>query len=168
MKKRYAIMLVWIFLLGLMGCDPGSIRLDRDELLRNTEKIELVEYENPDPKPMRINGKETPVFDFDQATSVATLDPSRFEDIVNDIAQQDLLLYTETLNEPVGKTLILYQSDGTMLVLFGCINQTRWGTNRYYGQCNLYDENGTFIEYLGDIDSMYVDSLESQYFESDT
>lgn len=168
MKKALIIVFAFACLFGLIGCDPATNSLDRDEVLRNTVKIELVYYENESPKLARIGGKNTSIFNFSKATTIAILDDSYIEDVVWDIAQQELPLLGRTLNEPIGKTLILYQSDGNMLVLYGCVYENKPGDTRYYGHCNLYDEKGQFIEYLGDIGSDYVDILESKYFETNT
>ena len=165
MKKLLFFLVMLACLIGLRGCDPASNSIDRDEVLRNTVKIELLHYENQTPQLVKLDGKHKPVFAFSKTTPIATLDDSRIEDVVSDIAQQDLLLWGRTLNEPIGKTLILYQKNGNMLVLFGCVYQSENGQTHYYGHCNLYDQNGMFIEYLGDIDSDYVDTLESRYFE---
>ena len=121
MKKILTIVLLLACLLGLVGCDPGSTRMNAEELLNNTTKIELVAYENNHPKTIILGGKQTSVFDFNKTTFLAALEESHFEDVINDIAKQDLLVFGRTMNEPIGKTLILYQNDGTMVVLFSCI-----------------------------------------------
>ena len=165
MKKLLTIVLILCCLLGLAACDPGMGHLNKEELLENTVKIELYLYENTDPKQVRLGGKETPIFDFSKATFIAALDDSLMEDVAEDIALHDLFLFNRTLNEPIGKTLVLHQKNGNMLVLFSCVYQNKQGGTRYYGYCNLYDQNGVFIDYLGDIGSDYVDDLESRFFE---
>lgn len=164
MKKGLIIALALACLLGLAGCDPSTDYLDGEEILDNTVKIELYDYENTNPKLVRLDGKNPPIFDFSKATFIAALDESLFEAVVGDIAKQELMLFDRSLNEPIGKTLILYQSDGNMIVLFSCIYKNERGGTRYYGQCNVYDENGSFVAYLGDISCVYVDTLESEYF----
>ena len=142
------------------------VSIIKNEILNNTEKIELFQYENTKPKLLRVGKRKTPIFDFSKATLLATLDDSNIEDVVKDIAEEDLLVFGKVLNETIGKTMILYQSDGNMLVLFGCLYKNEKGGTRYYGQCILFDENGTFIEYLGNIGHDYVDTLASKYFDS--
>ena len=167
-KKLLIIMSVLTCLLALVGCDPGWNMLDENELLSNTTKIELVNYENTKPKLKRIRGKNTSTFDFSKATYIATLDESSFEAVIKDIAEQELLVFGRTLNEPIGKTMVLYQDNGNMVVLFGCIYKNEKIGTRYYGYCNIYDENGKFVDYLGDINYDYVDELETKYFEGNT
>ena len=167
MKKILIIVLFLACLLGLVGCDPGRHRLDANELLSNTVRIELVHYENTNPKVLRIGRRKTPIFDFCNATPIATLADSHIEEVVKDIAARDLYLIGRTLNQPIGKTLILYQRDGNMIVLFGCAYENKKGDTKYYGMCNIFDENGQFVEYLGDISHDYVDTLEAKYFEGD-
>jgi hypothetical protein len=86
MKKALIIVLVLTCLFGLVGCDPAVKTLYKDELLANTTKIELVDYENENPKLLNLKRKEKPRFDFNKATLIATLDETHFEDILNDVA----------------------------------------------------------------------------------
>ena len=168
MKKALIIILALICLLGLVGCDPGVKTLDRGELLENTVKIELYYYENTDPKRINLNSKKTPSFDFSKATFIAALEESHFEDVVKDIAEQECLVFPRILNEPIGKTMILYQANGNMVVLFGCVYKEENAPTKYYGECNVFDENGVFVEHIGNIGSDYVDTLESRYFNDNT
>ena len=163
MKKGLIIVLVLTCLLGLVGCDPGTNTIDGDELLENTVKIELYNYKNTNPEFVKLNGKNMPIFDFSKATFIASLDESLFEDVLKDIAAQECLVYGTALNEPIGKTMILYQENGNMVVLFSCVYKSGNELTRYYGECNVFDENGIFIEHIGRIGSDYVDILESTY-----
>lgn len=164
MKKTLAALLALACLLGLTACDPGWARVDGEELLSNTVKIELAEYENTDPKLFQMGWKERSCFDFEKTTVIGELDESSFEEILNDIASYDLMVFDRALNEPIGKTLILYQRDGNMIVLFGGVHENDNGRKKSYGQCNVYDENGKLVEYLGDINTGFVAELEERYF----
>ena len=168
MKRALIIVLVLTCLLGLVGCDPGMTTIDGDELLKNTVKIELYNYENTSPKFYELNSEKLPIFDFSKATFIAELDKSHFEDVIKDIAKQECLVFGNALNEPIGKTMILYQENGNMVVLFSCVYKNGEKLTRYYGECNVFDENGMFIEHIGRIGSDYVDTLEANYFGSIT
>ena len=166
MKRALIIVLVLSCLLGLVGCDPGWNKVDGDELLKNTVKIELFNYENTNPQFYNLNSKKTPIFDFGNATFIAALDESHFEDVIKDIAEQECLVFGNALNEPIGKTMILYQENGNMVVLFSCVYKNGNKLTKHYGECNVFDENGIFIEHIGRIGSDYVDLLESTYWEN--
>ena len=168
MKKICVIILALVCLLGLVGCDPGWNTIDGDELLDNTVKIELFDYENTKPKLLKLNRKKKPVFDFSKATLIAELDESRFEDVIRDMDGRECLLFGNALNEPIGKTMVLYQENGNMVVLFSCVYKNGNNPTKYYGECNIFDENGMFIEHIGSIGSDYVDTLESKYFNDNT
>lgn len=165
MKKLLALVLALICLLGLVGCDPGVRYADVDALLRDTVKIELVYYENTKPKLRNVHDENTSTFNFDKTTFIATLDESRFEDVINDIGSGYMTDWARTLNEPIGKTMILYQRNGNMVVLFGCEYNGGIGGTKYFGHCNIYDKDGKLVEYLGDIGHEYVDYLQETYFE---
>ncbi|MBE6958742.1 MAG: bacteriocin immunity protein [Ruminococcaceae bacterium] len=170
MKKVLIIVLLLTFLLGFVGCDPSVNSVDENELLENTVKIELYYYENTNPKQINLSSKKTPIFDFSKATFIASLEEVHFEDVIKDIAEQDCLVFTfsKVLNEPIGKTLILYQENGDMVVLYGCTYKNGMELTRYYGECNIFDRNGVFIEHIGGIGSDYVDTLETTYFGNST
>ncbi len=166
MKKVLIIVLALTCLLVPVGCDPATNNLSEDELLTNTVKIELVDYENENPKLLTLSGTKKPKFDFNKTTLIATLDESRFEDVINYVAENDYLDFGTALNEPMGKTLVLYQSNGNMIVLYGCIYTNEKDKTFYYGDCYVFDEDGVFVEYIGDVSHLFSDTIESTYFQS--
>ncbi len=166
MKKTLIIMLVLTCVLGLVGCDPGVNHLQKDELLTNTVKIELFHYENENPKLLRTGASEKPSFDFNKANLIATLDKTHFEDIINDVTDIGYQIFGTALNEPMGKTLVLHQSNGNMIVLYGCVYTNEKNKTFYYGDCYVFDENGVFIEHIGDVGHLFLDMVESTYFQN--
>lgn len=168
MKRIVMILLVLTCMLGLVGCDPAWDEIDGDELLEHTVKIELYDYENTKPKLLKRNRRKKPVFDFDKATFIAELEESRFEDLIMDMDGYECIMSWNALNEPIGKTLVLYQDNGNMFVLFSCVYKKEHKATKYYGECIIFDENGVFIEHIGSIGSDYVDTLEALYFEDNT
>lgn len=165
MKKVFVIVLVLTCLLGLVGCDPGVKFLSKEDLLENTVKIELVHYENENPKPLSLKLWQKPKFDFNKVTLLATLDESRFEDLLTYVSELHYLYYARAWNEPIGKTLVLYQRNGNIIVLYGCIYTDENGHTRYPGDCYIFDENGVFVELIGDVGYLFPDYIESTYFK---
>ena len=98
MKKILIIVLILTCLLGLIGCDPAVHYLSKGELLANTVKIELYNYENKKPILSDVNSWRKPKFDFNKATFIATLDESYFEDIITDITENEYLAVGTALN----------------------------------------------------------------------
>ena len=171
MKKIVVLILVLVgvltCLLVFTGCDPDMHTLDTDKLLANTVKVELVEYKNENPKLIQnLNGKNKPTFDFNKVTPIATLDDSKIEDIINDLGEYGYLYWNRTLNEPIGKTLILHQSNGDMLVLFGCVYENEKGSTYYYDGCIMFDKDGKYIEYIGDFSYVCMENIEAKYFST--
>jgi len=168
MKKAVSFICVLCCLLFLIGCDPSVKRIDKDELFANTVNIELYDYDNEDPQLLRINGRKKPRFDFTKATLIAPLNESLFEDLLSDIAEDKYLLFGTALNEPMGKTLVLHQSNGNMIVLFGCAYTNEKNKTHYYGDCYVFDQKGTFIEHIGDVTHLFSDWVESAYFQNNS
>ena len=179
MKKKYLevgcmkkvissiLLLLSVFscLICFVSCDPIPVMLDYDKLITNTVKIELVDYENENPKLIfNLDGKKKPTFDFNKSTLIATLDDSKMEDFINDLVNYQYLYFGRTWNEPVGETLILYQNNGDMLVLYGCIYESEKGGTSYPGSCIMFDKDGEYIEYIGDFGYAGMDRIKSKYF----
>ena len=166
MKKFLSFIVCMILsLLCFAGCDPAFHSIVAEETLATTVKIELVDYKNENPKLLKLKKEEKPKFDFSKATLIATLDDSQFENIINDMSKIVLLMYPRALNEPIGKTIILYQQNGDMIVFYRNVYTNSKGDVSYYDGCTKFDKNGVFIEYLGDIDSTELfNSLETTYF----
>ena len=165
MKKILVIVLVCTFLFVLVGCDPGSNMLNKDELLRNTVKIELYEYQNETPRFLNIFGKNKPHFDFGNATLIATLEEANFEDLMNELSSYQFLVFGTVLNEPMGKTLVLHQNDGNMYVLISCTYKNWVGITRDYGYCYLFDANGDLVGYIGSAGYLLGEEIASKYFQ---
>ena len=156
---------VFSCLICFISCDPVTSELDVDKLITDTVKIELVDYENENPKLIyNLDGKEKPTFDFNKATLTSTLDDSKIEDVVNDLGNYGYLYWGRTWNEPIGETLILYQSNGDIFVLYGCIYEDKKGRTFYPGACIMFDRDGKYIEYIGDFGYAGMDEIKSKYF----
>ena len=165
MKRLLAFFCTLICLFSLVGCDPGCKSLNKEELLANTVRIELVDYANENPKMVRINGRKKPRFEFNKVTFIAALDESYYEDLLVELSEYSYLVFGSALNEPLGKTLVLYQSNGNMIVLFGCV-YTNGKDTYYYGDCNVYDSNGVFVEHIGDVYYQFFEMIEFKYFQT--
>lgn len=169
MKKLISLFLslvcVLACLFSFVGCDPAVISLDTDELLANTVKVELVDYENDNYKLIHnLDGEKKPIFDFSKTTLIATLDDSKIEDVITDLGHYGYLYWGRTGNEPIGKTLILYQSNGDMVVFYGCIHKNKRGITSYPGACVVFDKDGKYIKYIGDFGYAGMNNIVSKYF----
>ena len=152
---------LWIF----TGCDPPRRRVNVDELLANTIKIELVYYENAHPtKIENLDGEMKPIFDFNKVIPMATLDDSKNEDLIKYLGGYSLSFWNRTWNEPIGKTLIFYQSNGNMLVLYGGVYEDEKGDTYYPSGCIMFDKDGKYIEYIGDFGYLDIEALISIHF----
>ena len=166
MKRALIIVLLLTFLFWGVGCDPGWNYLYKDELVENTVKIQLFDYENETPKILRLSGNKKPHFDFNKTNLIDTLDEAYFDNVLNDVSGYRYLDFGTALNEPMGKTLVLYQSNGNMIVLFGCAYTTAKGENFYYGDCYVFNEIGVFVEYIGELNYLFVDEIAATYFQN--
>jgi hypothetical protein len=166
-KKTLSILCFCLLLLSLVGCDPAVYTISKGSL-SNIVKIELYNYENNAPEIIDVDGEKKPKFDFNKATLIATLDESRFDEILNEISSFHYTNYGNALNEPMGKTLVLHRSNGNFIVLFGCIYTNENGNTFYYGDCYEFHKDGSFYTHTGDVGYLFSDRIEAKYFKTDS
>ena len=139
-KLRIAIFAVLVMLFLYYGRNPYDKVMDAEDVRLNTTKIELVYYENPNPRRLDLNFWRKPVFDPDKTTFIASLDKAECEDIIAAITDRSYLYNGLCANEPVAETIILYQNNGNMVVLYNV---------EEFRDCVIFDGNGRYVNCIG-------------------
>ena len=124
----------------------------------------IIKNENPKIVFKLDKSNEKPIFDFRKTTLMKALPDLKYVNLMKDVGNKDYLRYNRVLNELMNKILILYQSSGDMIILYDCVYTDDKRSAHYYGECYIFDENGNFIDYVGDVGNYYIDYLESEYF----
>ena len=140
MRKFILVFIVLSVSIVLKGCDPATYYFDADVLISNTIKIELVECKNDDPELIEINEKNITSFDYDNVELIDSLDNSQFESFIKKLSNITFHKENYSVNKPIGKTLILHQKNGDMIVL----------------SCTLIDGTGYSFVSEFDLDNNYI------------
>lgn len=161
--KKYLWALIVLLSFFFVGCDPATYHFDADALIADTVKIELAECENDDPEEFFIDEDHIPSFDYGNAKIIDSLDPGQFESFIVGLAAITFHIEEDySANMPIGRTLILHQSNGDMIVL-----SCNGFDGEYYSFASLFDSNSHFIAHIANFaDAPSFDELLNAYFPS--
>ena len=160
MKKFSILILTVLFIIGLVGCDPGTCYFFKDSYLDKVERIELVRYKNEDFE--MVDASETVLkFDHAKVEKIDTLDAQKVEDFLNDFEKIVFHLEQESVNEPTGYCLLWYLKNGNFIV-FSC---TLIKGDRGYCMAAEFDANDRFVKHYAYFAARpHYDNVLSKYF----
>ena len=160
MKKFAILILTVLFIIGLVGCDPGTYYFFKDTYLDKVERIELVRYKNEDFE--MVDPSETVLkFDHAKVEKIDTLDAQKVEDFLNDFEKIVFHLQDDSVNEPTGYCLLWYLKNGNFIV-FSC---TLIKGDRAYDMAAEFDANDRFVKhYVCFAARPHYDNVLSKYF----
>lgn len=144
MKKIILLVLIFVSFI-FAGCvsDPPVYLFDSDELITNTVKIELVECVNDNPEIIKVDDDTITSFDYNSANVLDKLDNIEFENFIIRLSTIRFHIDNRSVNKPIGKTLILHQKSGNMIVL-SCTSIESVG----YSFVSEFDSNNNYIAHI--------------------
>ena len=118
MKKILSFVMLIIFIVFAVGCDPKTFYFDVDLYGEQIEKIELRFSElNGTPKIIEISDGVVPEFHLDETYLVEALDAEKNMAFCNDFALLPYHDFYDCVNKPFGYILVMYLSNGNYIVL---------------------------------------------------
>lgn len=143
--RKYILSFVLLFSIFLTGCvsDPKTYYFNSDKLIVDTTKIELVECKNDKLEMIEINEKNITSFDYDNVELIDNLDKSQFESFIIKLSSITFHKENYSANKPIGKTLILHQKNGDMIVLSCTLID-----GKGYSFASKFDSSCNFISHI--------------------
>ncbi len=163
MKKILSFVMLIVFTVFAVGCDPGIFYFDVDVYGEQVEKIELRYSElNGTPEIIEISDGVVPEFHLDETYLVETLDIDKNMDFCNDLALVRFHMVYKSVNKPFGYILVLYLSNGNYIVL-SCTIKGKRG----YAIFAEFSADEEFVQCFGRLaDKDAYDILLTKYFNS--
>ncbi len=159
MKSVYAIILFVILL--FCGCDPASYYFDANDIINQAVKIQLIECENANPVNVSVKKDTVLQIDINNSRIVGTLEQEKIEGFVNELSTIIFHQEKESVNAPVGYTLLIYLKNQEMLVLSSTVID---GTA--YGMAAAFSSDGKFIRHIASFaDGPHFRRLLADYFD---
>ena len=163
MKKILSFVMLIIFIVFAVGCEPATLYFDVDLYGEQIEKIELRYSElSVTPEIIKISDGVVPEFHLDETYLVETLDVDNNMAFCNDLAFVPFLDIYDCVNKPFGYILVMYLSNGNYIVS----SYTRKGIRVYtiFAEFSVEEE---FIQLFGLLAAKrYYDNLLAKYFSS--
>lgn len=153
------MVLVSIFLTGCVS-DPETYYFNSTDLIDDIIKIELVECQNDNPVKIKVDANNTPSFDYYNVELIDSLDNGQFESFIIKLSCITFHKESYSVNKPIGKTLVLHQKNGDMIVLSCTIID-----DRGYSFASKFDSNCNYIAHIAYFaDRPKFESLLNEYF----
>jgi len=156
-------MIICVFI-SLSGCvwDPASYLFDYEKLKEQVATVELINYENEEPKKIKDISEILP-YDFDKEEVLETLPADKIDDFIMDLSEIRFLDYSSFAKEPVEICIKITYKNGEFIIITSTLMDVA------YGLVELFNSNGCPIEYIGapgDRDEFVA--LVNKYFEHKT
>ena len=144
MKKIHVILLSMIVLL-LCGCaiDPATYYFDADDIKNQATKIQLVICENNNPVIVDVKEDTVLLFDIDNVRIIETLEQEKIDDFAYELSTITFHKEMESVNSPVGYTVLIYMQNQEIIVL-SCTIINGIG----YGMVAVFSNDGNFIRHI--------------------
>ncbi len=164
MKKTISYIMIICVFISLSGCvwDPASYLFDYEKLKEQVATVELINYENEEPKKIKDISEILP-YDFDKEEVLETLPADKIDDFIMDLSEIRFLDYSSFAKEPVEICIKITYKNGEFIIITSTLMDVA------YGLVELFNSNGCPIEYIGapgDRDEFVA--LVNKYFEHKT
>ena len=164
MKKTISYIMIICVFISLSGCvwDPASYLFDYEKLKEQVATVELINYENEEPKKIKDISEILP-YDFDKEEVLETLPADKIDDFIMDLSEIRFLDYSSFAKEPVEICIKITYKNGEFIIITSTLMDVA------YGLVELLNSNGCPIEYIGapgDRDEFVA--LVNKYFEHKT
>lgn len=161
MKKICVIFLFVI--LSLCGCatDPATYYFDAGNIIEQATKIQLVLCENDNPINIKVEENTILFFDIDNIRIIDTLETEKIEEFAYELSTITFHIEMESVNSPVGYTLIIYMQNQELIVL-SCTVINGIG----YGMAAVFLNDGSFVRHIAQFaDRPKFERLLHNYFD---
>lgn len=159
MKRVCAIILFLVLL--FCGCDPASYHFDANDIINQAVKIQLVECENDNPVNVNVGKNTVLQIDLNHSRVVGTLEQEKIDEFVNDLSTITFHLEKESVNAPIGYTLLIYLKNQEILVLSCTVID---GTA--FGMAAAFSSDGKFVRHIASFaDGPRFRRLLADYFD---
>ena len=164
MKKTISYIMIICVFISLSGCvwDPASYLFDYEKLKEQVATVELINYENEEPKKIKDISEILP-YDFDKEEVLETLPADKIDDFIMDLSEIRFLDYSSFAKEPVEICIKITYKNGEFIIITSTLMDVA------FGLVELFNSNGCPIEYIGapgDRDEFVA--LVNKYFEHKT
>lgn len=127
----------------MSGCDPITYRFDAEQLKQEAVRLELIYYENEDPKHTEVTEDMVLIFDPEKARLVQVLEQDKMDAFIDEFSMVRFHHGDICAEEPVGYGLRIVLQNDHFLILAAKVTK-RHG----YGMAAEFDEDCNFVKHI--------------------
>lgn len=163
MKKRFSLILSLLIIIFISGCvsDPNTYYFNYEELSSNVISIELINYENSNPRIINVNEISISNIDFQKLEVLEELPSQSIDSFIRRISEITFHESNKSAEAPIGKGIKLNYKNGNF-VLISCTLTKERG----YSFVTEFDDRGNFVKHIAEFaDRPKFEKLLEEYFE---
>lgn len=149
MRKYLCMMISVVMMLGTVsGCDPVVYRFDAEQLKQETVRLELIYYENEEPKHTEVTEDMVLVFKQEKARLVQVLEQDKINAFIDEFSMVRFHHRDICAEEPVGYGLrIILQNNHFFIIACKLTERSAYGMVAEFDKdCNFVKHIATFAE----------------------
>mgnify|MGYP001030312672 FL=1 len=161
MKKTISYIMIICVFISLSGCvwDPASYLFDYEKLKEQVATVELINYENEEPKKIKDISEILP-YDFDKEEVLETLPADKIDDFIMDLSEIRFMIDSDFSNSPVGICIKITYKNGEFIIISVTLMN-----GVVYCFIEVFDKLGYSIEHIGGIENRDdIDRIINKYF----
>jgi hypothetical protein len=158
MKKNLILIPLLIsIILILTACDPASYQFNLQELEENVVAVQLVDYDNANPKIAKKRSEVLP-YDFNRETQLKTLEGKNLNEFISRMGDTWFMGGLRYSNAPVGMAIkIIYKNGDFIILSSNWINDTVYGfVAKIHADGIVFDEMWSFMDRADYVDLVYT------------
>lgn len=160
MKKILLVVTIIFSIICLTACDPASYHFNYDELLGDTERIELIQYENQNPSIIKVDNNATLIFELERMQVKKVLSSVENSKFLEDLSTITFHLVNSSADSPTGKCVRIVLKNGNFIIIScSLVNETS------YSFVAEFSEQGKFVRHIAHFaDRPKYEKLLNNYF----
>jgi len=133
---------IMLLTFSLVACEPANFFYSYEELKENVERVELINYNNPEAKPFSNKNDSLLSFDFEKMEVVEVLAAEKVDDFLKALSEVQFFKNMGHMDSPNGKCIRVVYNNGDFEIIHSDNN------GNYVGS---FDAEGNVKRFVGSV-----------------
>lgn len=163
MKKIFTLIILIVSITIISGCvtDPNTYYFNYEELSSKVISIELINYENSNPRIINVKESSISNIDFQKMEVLQILPSQNIDSFISKLSKITFHESNESAEAPIGKGIKLNYKNGNFIIISCTITK-----ERAYSFVAEFDGEGNFVKHIAKFaDRPKFEKLIEEYFE---
>jgi hypothetical protein len=162
MIKRFLLILSLVLIISGCVSDPNTYYFNYEELSINVISIELINYENNNPRIINVNESNISNIDFHKLVVLEVLPSQSIDSFIRKISEITFHKSNKSAETPIGRGIKLNYNNGNFVIISCTLTKERG-----YSFVAEFDDKGKFVKHIAEFaDRPKFEKLLDDYFKT--